>query len=415
MTIIDHVRLIYRRALMWWHGATREREVPPVIVAEAPEPQPLPAPPPPRKKQELELAAGKYDLESGEFYFREAILDKLDYYFSCLKRVRKHDPESYDLYSRVGAMLMPQRFMDESSLRIVTTVASAWFRHALPSFGAVFYGDVAQRLERERQAKGGDDAVWPRMFYFRKYKRGRGPWEIEPVLTGDIYVLTVYWDKPEDKEWKAGWPTEFAVVVEPDGAIRLLRQLCVEHIKIRHKHGVDRGKVTHLERQVWHRGSRFLRGWAAEHKEKAAEMAQLLFSQATVLFEMAHGSMIQVSATKNDLTAAFSVNIKRTPYFFKDRELEVNENGNRKRIFHIVRPHIRMDGTAVKMHFRGAREFYWNGHHVFVTVPGLHHADVTDLSAGLIDEDARDLAKKGVSMAGLGDRIRKTIREGAAR
>jgi hypothetical protein len=64
----------------------------------------------------------------------------------------------------------------------------------------------------------------------------------------------------------------------------------------------------------------------------------------------------------------------------------VNENGRRKRIFHIVRTHKRTlsDGSErfVKSHFRGMRKFKWNGYDVVVSVPGKHHGELIDFPVG---------------------------------
>ena len=47
--------------------------------------------------------------EYGEFYFRHTILDQLDRYFVILKRMKSGDKEAYDLYSQLGAYILPER------------------------------------------------------------------------------------------------------------------------------------------------------------------------------------------------------------------------------------------------------------------------------------------------------------------
>jgi hypothetical protein len=397
MTLIEHVQSIYHRVVLWW------RPPPPPFIERLPQPierSPFPLAP-------IAPAAGQYDVDSGEFYFREAILDQLDYYFTCIKRMRRSDPDAFGLYSRVGALLMPRGLLDDSDYPLIGLGVSSWFRTVLPDFGAVFYGDKARRSEAEVSSK--KHSLWPRFFYFRKYKHGRGPVAIEPVTDGAVYVLTAYWDRPEEKGFKAA-PSELAVAVERDGSVRLLRTLTSETVTIRHKRGIDRGRRTTFERPVWAKGGAFLRGWAGEHRIEAEEMAQRLFAQATVLVELAQNSMVRVSVNRADLTAAFTVNIKRTPYFFKDRELVVNENGRRKRIFHIVRPHVRADGRAVKMHFRGMRDFAWNGYRIVVTVPGLHHAELSELNRGMIDGQVHE----GYTMPQSGELLRERIQRRVA-
>jgi hypothetical protein len=88
----------------------------------------------------------------------------------------------------------------------------------------------------------------------------------------------------------------------------------------------------------------------------------------------------------------------------------VNENGRRKRIFHIVRPHVRADGRAVKMHFRGMRDFAWNGYRIVVTVPGLHHAELSELNRGMIDGQVHE----GYTMPQSGELLRERIQRRVA-
>ena len=386
MTLIERVQSIYRRVMHWWRPVSDSR-------SEA-------APPP---KRALSMKP-QFDLNSGEFFFREAILDQLDYYFTCIRRLRR-DPDAFALYSRMGALLVPRPLVDDGDEPFIDrTRVSPWFAQTLPDFGAVFYGDVA--LRREAEAK--DEGVWPRFFYFRKYKAGRAPWKIEPVHDGAVYVVTNYFDKPGQAGWKGG-PAEFAMVVGKDGSMRLLRTRTTESVAIHHRHGRLRGRSSVIERPVWVKGGEFAAEWASQHHMSPEMHSQFLFAHATTLFELANASMIRVSVNRDDLTAVFSVNIKRTPYFFKDRDLRVNENGNRKRIFHIVRPHVRASGKAVKLHFRGERAFEWNGYRVVITVPGKHHVDFTEMNCGLVD------GREGerIGMEELGEVARKHIQHGA--
>ena len=118
--------------------------------------------------------------------------------------------------------------------------------------------------------------------------------------------------------------------------------------------------------------------------------------------------MIKVKAYKGRLAAIFSVNVLRTPYFFKDRDLCVNVRGKKKKIFHIVRTHIRKTGSVVRTHFRGMREFNWNGYKIRITVPGWHHVNTHDLDIGATDgehvediKDYMDMAVLGKTLSGL--------------
>lgn len=383
MTLFEYAQSIYHRVARWWRPPT-------------PEP-----PTPPRMVREPAASKAQFDPDSGEFFFREVILDQLDYYFTCIKRLRRRDPDAFALHARLGALVMPRPLMDDSNTPMIVNRASPWFAQTLPDFGAVFYGDVAQRHEAAVKGK----TVWPRFFYFRKYKPGHVPCEIEATHDGTVYVISCYWDLGA-----VDGQSEFAVVVDKAGRLRLLRQRSTERVTIRHKRGCQHQRQTTVERQVWAKGGgTFLNTWAAEHSLTSEHLAEIVFAKTTTLFELANASMIRISINRGDLTAAFSVNIKRTPYFFKDRDLRVNENGHRKRIFHIVRPHVRASGSTVRMHFRGERSFDWNGYRVVITVPGRHHHDMTEFNVGLVDVETVD---DGIGLDAFGAGVRRHIQHG---
>jgi len=330
--------------------------------------------------------------DSGEFYFREAILDQLDYYMKCLARMRRADLDSYQLYSELGGNVLPEgalswfakvgAFKDEIDLPLDATL-SPWFRDTMPSFGAIFVGKVARDIEAKEKA-------WvPRFFYFRKYDRRLAPPEIQRAANGAVYVVTVFWDDLEgrwNKQRKSGVPQDFPVVVGPDGSVKVLRILVQDNTSIRHKQGKDRGKKFTIPRRKWVAADPWFELWAKEYGAATEKYLTALFVQLANTYEIANASMVRIAASKGDLTAAFGVNIKRTPYFFKDREVNLTDSGKRRRIFHIVRPHVRKNGSAVKMHFRGERSFEWNGYRIHVTVPGRDHENLAEFSVGMGDE-----------------------------
>ena len=150
--------------------------------------------------------------------------------------------------------------------------------------------------------------------------------------------------------------------------------------------------------------------WAHSHGVPVQLYLCGIFLDAITICEEGDLNMIRVNCHKGSLTAVFGVNPSRLSYFFKDREVTIGAGGQRQRIFHAVKPHKRKDGRLVKMHFRGLREFDWAGHHVQITVPGLHHASLAEFKHG-----ARELAKgeKGmVDDVELGRRIAEYIKTG---
>lgn len=79
-----------------------------------------------------------------------------------------------------------------------------------------------------------------------------------------------------------------------------------------------------------------------------------------------------------------SVNLSITPaeakVLFKDRITMKAADGKKKRIIHWVKSHKRVTGANVKTHFRGEREFQWNGLDVEIKLPGKHTIQVTKMS-----------------------------------
>src|SRR5262245_44084685 len=206
----------------------------PVVIEEAPETaEPEEAAPLPVEtlRQQSE--------ESGEFYFRETILDQLAYYMRCIARLRRVDPDAFDMYSQVGAHLMSRGILIDCIGR--NSPVSPWFRATLPAFGAVFFGEAARTFEREK----GNDQVYPRFLYFQKYAPHKAPPKVQRVARGAVYVVTVYWGgqlNPPDQ-----WPV---LVDEETGRVSLLRNRVIERVPIRHRDG----EVTILQRPAWRCG-----------------------------------------------------------------------------------------------------------------------------------------------------------------
>ena len=408
----------------------------------------MPRPARPRLKPEP-VQTSENPEKWGQYYFRNAILDQLENYFLYLKRMRHHSRDAYELHRQLGIQVMPgsavqafDNWRSEGEMREL----SAWWTAHRPSFGAVSYGidhdslqeesirvvdappeafkEWEKRTEKLRIPKhrigtitGADDVVtadgvkyesgtlWvPKFLYFTKYKRP--PPHVQQVADGDVYAMTVYWDRVDghSKTWmkrhKGGVPQEYAVCIERgSGQVRVLRMLHREHVKIRHTHGKDRGRFFSIPNTHWGFPTEYLT-WAVGRFEASPEdYLRRCFIEAALMYESATlGSMIRIEASKGDLTATFSVEIKRTSYFFKDRDVTaaaLTSSGTRVPIFHIVRPHVRKSGVAVRMHFRGLREFDWAGYHIKITVPGRDHFHLAEFDVGGSTQVDMGVAVKG--------------------
>jgi hypothetical protein len=320
----------------------------------------------PRKSRKVQ------DQTVGEFHFREAILDQLENYFLYLRRMKHGDREAYNLYQKLGAHVIPYRYPKPGSGKL-----PRWWAERQPTFGAVAFAVGEEWADEERKQK----SISPRFLYFSKYKASKRPGTIEQYSKGSVYVLTVYWD---DGKKKGGYPAEYAVGVDPDGTVHVLRTLnsSVERPKSRGKNG-QKGKAAAIPVRRWGIDPYWNDCVArpTEMGETPEQFMKNLFCWVADLFERANASMTRVAVKKDGMKAIFSVGIERTPYFFRDRDRD--DNGQRKKIFHIVRAHRREVGgkqQAVRTHFRGEREFDWNGYQVEITVPGWHHFDMMDFN-----------------------------------
>lgn len=340
------------------------------------------------KPKPLKSAGG-----DGEFYFKDNVLDQLEYYIAAVKRLKKHDYDNYSMISRLGANLIPDRL----SLAMRKVLAGPareklsvdnklepWFLQALPAFGAVCYTTDKGALDEEK----GTNRTSPRIFYFNKYALKGRPTVLQPVSPDAkaIYIVGSVWDfVTTDTGTQETGISEVALVIEADGSIRPLKTMTPRYIRFpaKNKKRSHRG----FERMEWDWPEGFVK--FAKFNKMTPEAAVLnMFLGAAIQHEMFNASMIRVAVEKDGVTAQMNVNVERTPYFFRDRDVVVNQNGVKKRIFHIVRPHTRSNGATVKMHFRGLRKFDWNGYGIQITVPGLDHGFISEIPIDSLAEDS---------------------------
>lgn len=316
--------------------------------------------------------------ENGDFYFRETILDDLDIYFKCLRRMRSSDPDGYAFYSRVGSQMVPS-----SKKFIYLHELDPWWKFNRPAFGSVAWGCSKTLGEMEMSKEN----LNPRFIYFTKYQPSRAPAVYERARVGeDVYEITCFYDDHFLKG-KLKAVLSFAVGVDRSGYVRPLKERITETIWITPKKQKNKKNEFCVRRSSWGI-SRSVQLLCNSANSDPVGLMRTLFVMAANIYASTSNGMIRVSVKdKNGLAAVFSVDVKRTPYFFKDRD--AGEGG---RIFHIVRPHMRRKASGlapVKMHFRGLRDFNWNGYRVHITVPGRHHKSLNDLTEPVqyIDRD----------------------------
>ena len=319
--------------------------------------------------------------QAGQWYFKRDILDKLDEYLVCIKRMKKTDPDGYAFYRRIGAMALPAKTM------LHTGLSPRWKkRESRPAFGAIaLLGDDLD-----------DDFYGVKFGYFKRLDRV--PPRIEPT-NGQIYQVVLFYNRADDDTARGRLSTFFYISIGATGAVTPLRFADTKTQTIHHKDRSSKGRVetTKIYHKAWTYGF-FLETHEALKQQTRDELASKVFSIIATGYEHA-AAALRVSATKGNITASFGIDMLRTPYFFEDRDHTHTDTGRKRRIFHIVKTHKRImaDGreSNVKSHFRGERRFSWNGYDVIVSMPGKHHADLLDASFGSHEYEADETFPDG--------------------
>jgi len=359
---------------------------------------------------------------------KQSILDQLDDNTKIFGRMKAFFPSEYGLYSQVGASIIPgdADFVDFKDIETLEAQpVSPWFNGARPAFGALVTGNPHDCIPEAGRA------LHPRLTHFLKVKpqdrlktmfgRGRAHGTIQPIRpTSDLYLFTLYYD---ERDWARLFPAktrderdmarfyskafaiELPVEITEDGTMRPLKIMWDRHVKI--------GQRPRSRQPMYYSDTRrSVRTWDYPYPKgftKCLKIAitseQLILYEAGLAlrcYEEASSSMIQVRATKGDICTLINVDVEETPDFFLDRE-HVIIDGIKKRIFHIVRPHERLLGdnrsTHVHLHFRGLRQFVWNGYEVGISVPGRDHFAIDEFDCAAVDET---YAGKGHEMSTIG-------------
>jgi len=284
--------------------------------------------------------------------------------------MKRHDPDAYGFYKQLGATLVPyistgtnlkhdyNKKVEDIEKFKSEIVLPAWFKQHWPTFGCLCIGINPLDEEREKKDLGGD--LWaPKFAYF--VRLGKIPWYIQPMRGGKLYLLTIWWDRPDHPKSRNKWgiPNTFPIWISDDGnTIRALKTRETSSGRIRAEHD-------------WHIPYGY-KEWAKQYGLTAQLHLTHLFCRVARDIEETYYSTCRVEVNKGDLTAVFGIEPHRVPYFFKDRDVTLTKHGHKERVFHVVRAHIR-NGKAVPIQYRGLKEFEWAGYHVSITIPGRDH------------------------------------------
>jgi hypothetical protein len=353
---------------------------------------------------------GKDIQRAGRWYFRKTILDQLDGYFFYIRNMKRIDPDSYKLYSRIGAIIISH------DIWLYCGEEHHWF--GIPGHGRLAFGAVSFASD---DSCDDDDAIAPKFLYFHKYTIA--PPEVQP-FDGDIYAVTTFFSDrrhPTRRHWGLG--ERHHIGVNAAGQCILLKELISTSQTINIKNPRQRRRYANgcqiIHHKKWAYPERLIESYrdrCNRHKQKDDETIEIWAARCfrgTYDAYLNASLDIRVAVTSGNLTAAFSVDLLRTPYFFSDRDFEECPSGKRRRIFHIVRTHSRTlasgETTNVHSHFRGSRSFYWHGYKVHITMPGKHHLDILGFTAGAVDADMIDDYDGMVGFKKLGKQFAKHL------
>jgi hypothetical protein len=356
-------------------GIVRKPVAAPVVampVIQEPTPEPLPVVQKPRRKS-------RADRETyGNFYYFDNLLDQMDSYFYYIKKLEKHDPETYAVYSKVGGQIIN----DTTSIWLETP--TSWLRGERPGFCLIHC------MNDKWDDK---NTIVPKLMYFQK-----SSWIYNVQGTnkpGDIYHMVFFY---AEKGEKVGVPAEIYVHVSPNMEVTPLKVRTSENVAIGPRRRIKTYTSTSRagqSKQISVPGPRtfkivtrtiyafpdFIVGFAKEKGQTPSEAITGLFKFMLAFAEYAPDG-IQVQARKGKAKCVFNVAMDRTAYFFKDRQKNINERGNTKPIFHAVKAHERVLSSGkvvgVKMSFRGERDFAWKGYSIKVSAPGYDHKDLRE-------------------------------------
>ena len=305
--------------------------------------------------------------EFSVFSLKRDVLDNLERYQMYIKRLKHADPKAYIQYRRLGAYIIPPD--GEANLNRL----EPGFLKAMPSFFAIMINKESPREDPEENR-----GISPRFCYFQRYDKT--PYGIEHT-NGLIYVATIYYDDSKVwAQWSTGTLFHCAISVVPDGTVQALRMLKTETQVLRHRSGHWRGRDTTISHQRWGLPNA---DWQEKYKDGSSlsvKLVNVFHLGANFWLHCACSSMIRITANKDNVTMPFVIQPTDVPAFFSDRDLVVNQNGRKKRVFHMVRTHPRVGSKGVRMHFRGLRQFRWNNYDIAITVPGYTNVDIADLS-----------------------------------
>ena len=242
-----------------------------------------------------------------------------------------------------------------------------------------------------------ENKVYPKIMFAIKYKKL--PWHVAyhsgvPYLYGGAYEF----------HGKLFWMHMYVTVNRKTGAMTF----CEELQKVTNVIRVNGKQPTFYVSKQWKEASFLVDDLSSVEAMKNCSMNVM---RAMHKWWINRDDRWNVIIKKNGDRITFGVNDKDTPYFFKNRDKVVTENGETKRIIHYVKEHERTRNgktNVIKQHIRGLREFNWNGYHCKVMSPKLETKTAATFTVGSEESDGQEdmvyLSKVGKMLADFEER-----------
>ena len=293
----------------------------------------------------------------GAHYYLGDLLDQLDNSFKSLDSLKKVNKQAYKTFSKVSCHVASTDLLRGTGNQYSIT------RDQIPSVGCSFISDTGDK--RITRVVDGEEFRAPTFCYFRRIKN---PINVQQSNGITLEVCSVF-------EFEKGpEAVNYYVSIDEDLNITPLKELHVKEVPVRPKVSRKNNRPFSIRRAYWQQAP-YIEDMAKEHHETLEEAAAYL-TWIAINSVLAMDSGVHVRVAKGSKRVTFAIDMLRTPYFFKDRDKTVNENGKTQKIFHIVAGHKRKlangEETTVKSHFRGIRKFMWNGFKINILLTGKH-------------------------------------------
>ena len=227
--------------------------------------------------------------------------------------------------------------------------------------------------------KDEEDKHYPKVLFAIKHKKL--PWNVSyspgaPYLFGAAFEVS----------GKLFWVHMYMTVNRKTGVMTMCDELRSVSNVIK-----ANGKTSHYTMKKW-TSANFLEDDRRGIEESKISVMNLMRSMHK--WWIGREERWNVIVKKNGERITFGVDNKDTPYFFKNRDKVVTQNGETKRIVHYVKEHertVKGQTKTIKEHIRGLHDFNWNGYQCKVVSPKLE-ADTAASFLAPADDVEKDLS-----------------------